>query len=293
MNKAVVLGAGGLLGQALVQRLRQEGLEVLAPTREQLNVLDFSALKDYLLPIFSSQKASCVLFNCVAYTAVDKAEDEAEQAFALNAQLPACLGRLVQGKNVFLMHYSTDFVFNGLKSAPYTPKDATGPLCVYGSSKLAGEKALLELNLPNCVIARTAWLFGHGRKNFVRTILSICEKQGFAKVVQDQVGSPTYASDLALYSLALVKAKQSGLFHVVNSAQTSWHGLALQAAQMVGNSAVIEPILAATLALPARRPAYSVLDTSSFSAATGLIPRSWQAALQEYLTVDKKIQGLV
>ena len=285
MNTAIVLGGSGLLGQALVQRLICEGFEVLSPSREELNVLDFSALSDYLLSAFSSQKGNCALFNCVAYTAVDKAEEEAELALALNAQLPARLGRLAQGKNVFLMHYSTDFVFNGLKSTPYTPEDATDPLCVYGASKLAGEKALLELNLPNCAIARTAWLFGHGRKNFVRTILTICEKQGFAKVVQDQVGSPTYASDLALYSLALAKSGQSGLFHVVNSGQTSWHGLAAQAAQLVGSSAVIEPVLAASLALPARRPAYSVLDTGSFSAAAGLVPRPWQAALQEYLTL--------
>lgn len=278
LGKTLILGGSGLLGQDLVSTLRQVYIPPLAPTRDELDVLDFQALEAYL-----NEHKPSVIFNTTAYTQVDQAEDEEDAAMLLNRDLPARLAKLVAGKNTWLMHYSTDFVFDGTKGSPYTPKDTPNPLGVYGRSKLAGEQAILAQAPDNSCIVRTAWLFGVGKKNFVRTIISNAVEGKPLRVVNDQIGSPTFSADLAHYSLGLANARKPGIFHIVNQGAVSWYDLACAALKLRNVRADIIPVKTGEFPCKAVRPAYSALDTKDFIAATGIVPRPWLAALEAFL----------
>ncbi|MBF0482356.1 MAG: dTDP-4-dehydrorhamnose reductase [Desulfovibrionaceae bacterium] len=281
-RRALVLGgATGLVGQSLTRILREAGFDVLAASRADFNPASKDAVEravDAFRPDF--------ICNTVAYTAVDLAESEPDQAAALNKALPAMLGRLCRDKGVGLIHYSTDFVFDGKKNAPYLETDQPNPRSVYGKTKLAGERALLELALGNLYILRTAWLFGPGKNNFVSKILGLAKERPALNVVHDQRGSPTYSADLARYTLALIEAASPGLYHVVNSGRASWCELTAEAVAVAGLDCRVEAITTDKYPLPAKRPAYSVLDTAKFTAATGVTPRPWVQALRDYVYRD-------
>lgn len=271
-------GKTGLLGQALCRCLSSAGWRVVPVGRDDLDVFDQDRLAAFL-----DLHAPDVLFNTIAYTQVDKAEDEPEQASRLNVKFPALLGRLTGKGGIRLVHYSTDFVFEGQKNTPYLPDDLPGPLCVYGKSKLAGERALLELGLEGLCIIRTAWLFGPGRANFVAKILALAAGRESLNVVHDQIGSPTCTTDLAAHSLELINAGGRGVFHLVNAGSASWCELADEAVQVMGLACNVRPISSAEYLQKARRPAYSVLGTEKFTQITGTRPRPWLPALREYV----------
>ena len=281
-QKALVLGgATGLVGQALVEALRQSGWTVDTVGRADVDLRAPDAA-DTLKALIDKAEPAWV-FNAIAYTQVDAAEDEAEAATLLNRTLPAMLGRLIKARGCGLVHFSTDFVFNGKKKQPYASDDETDPQCVYGKTKRAGEEALLALDLPHCLIIRTAWLFGPGRKNFVSTIIRLCKEKKSLTVVHDQVGSPTYTVDLAQYVLKLVEAGGKGLFHVVNSGQASWCELASEAIQLAQIECTITPIPSSAYPQKATRPPYSVLECHELARITGIIPRPWPQALRDYI----------
>lgn len=284
-KRALVLGgATGLLGQALAEALRTAGWEVRATGRDSFDTTGPRLAGD-LTALVEEERPACI-FNTVAYTQVDAAEDNPYDAAQLNASFPAVLGRIVKEHPCHLVHYSTDFVFNGKKRTPYKVEDATDPLNVYGSSKLAGEKALMRLELPRCSIIRTAWLFGPGKGNFVRTILNKCKERSVLNVVDDQIGSPTYTLDLAQYSLRLVEVGATGLFHGVNSGQASWCELADEAVRLAQMECVINSVPSSAYPQKALRPVWSVLDTASLTRATGIVPRPWPQALRDYIFRD-------
>ena len=282
MSKAprvlVLGGAGGLLGAGLCKVLEKAGREVERTGRPGREVFEPGALEALL-----DRVRPDVVFNTWAYTQVDRAEDEPAEARRINEALPALLGRLVQDRPVKLVHFSTDFVFDGRKDSPYTPDDPPRPTSVYGETKLAGERALAALNLPGLLIVRTAWLFGPGKKNFVRTILDLARERSEIKVVHDQLGSPTYTCDLAAWAVALADKDASGVFHVVNAGRASWAELAAEAIRLAGLPCRVAPIPSAEYPQKARRPAYSVLDTAAFTKATGITPRTWAQALADYV----------
>jgi dTDP-4-dehydrorhamnose reductase len=224
-----------------------------------------------------------VVFNTWAHTQVDLAEDEPEAARRVNAALPEALGRACLGRDLLLVHYSTDFVFGGPAATPRREDDEPAPESVYGRTKLEGERALLALDLPRLVIIRTAWLFGPGKGNFVRTMLDLGATRSELNVVHDQVGSPTYTPDLAEYSLALVESGATGLFHVANAGNASWCELAAEALRCAAASCAVHAIPSADYPQKARRPAYSVLDTTKFTEATGVAPRPWVQAVRDYV----------
>ncbi|MDL2313929.1 dTDP-4-dehydrorhamnose reductase [Desulfovibrio sp. OttesenSCG-928-C14] len=283
--KALVLGGqNGMLGQALVRALKQKGWEVETVSGKDVDYFS-SSLHDDLARYLDRFEPSA-LFNAVAYTNVELAEEQEEEAMVLNRGVPATLGRLAKTRPCKLIHYSTDFVFDGRKKSPYSIDDPTSPLSVYGRSKLEGEQALQELDLPDCAIIRTAWLFGQGKMNFVRKIMDICRERGEASVVFDQIGSPTYAQDLAVHSLELVEMDGRGLFHIANSGQASWCELADEAAGYLQLECRVNPVASADFKTKAVRPAYSVLDLSSFTQLTGAMPRTWPQALREYLMLE-------
>ncbi len=279
MRSAVVLGGKtGLLGQALSMAMTRRGWTVHAPGRADLDLFDRPAVEDYL-----ARTGADILFNPVAYTKVDQAEDEPAEAARLNRQLPLVLGQAARNAGVRLVHYSTDFVFNGRKTTPYTTEDQPDPRSVYGSTKLQGERELLALGLPGLLIIRTSWLFGPCKINFVTRILELAASRPELSVVHDQVGSPSYTPDLAANSLALVESGAEGLFHLANSGQASWCELAAEAVRGADLPCRVKPITSAQYPQKAVRPAYSVLDLSKFTAATGITPRPWLQALREFL----------
>lgn len=276
---ALVLGgATGMLGQALVRAAAGRGWTVHALGRQDGPVTQ---------PDFLAERIAALqpryIFNAIAYTAVDDAEDHPDEAYALNKSFPMLLAQLVKGSPVRLVHYSTDFVFNGKKHTPYLETDAVDPMSVYGASKLAGEQAVLTTAPDNSCVLRTAWLFGPGRKNFISTILKLAASSPHLTVVHDQVGSPTFTGDLAAMSLALAEAEATGIVHAVNSGQASWCELASEAASLANAEATVQPIASEQWPQKAHRPGYSVLSTARLTELTGLTPRPWPQALRDYI----------
>lgn len=279
--KIMVLGgATGLLGQALVHAAALGGHEVIASSRN-----DFDPLKSDSITEYIDAHSPDIICNAIAYTQVDKAEEEEEAACNLNRLFPRILGRIVKERSIYLLHCSTDFVFNGRKKTPYVETDETAPLNVYGRSKLEGEKALLELQLEKLCIVRTAWLFGPGKKNFISTILGLCSTGKSLNVVHDQIGCPTYTTDLAAYCMHLLDKNGQGIFHITNSGQASWCELASEAIRLTQLECPITPIPSVEYPQKAVRPAYAVLDCSRFTEVTGIKPRSWSRALADYIFV--------
>ena len=275
---AILGGRTGLLGAPLARAFAAKGYETQALGRSDFDPCDQDATARFL-DDFKPQW----LINAVAYTAVDLAESEPREAMSLNKSLPGQLARLCAQRSIWLMHYSTDFVFDGHKTSPYLEDDPTGPMSVYGHSKLEGEKALLASGLGQYVIARVAWLFGPDKKNFVRTMLTLAKERGELKVVHDQIGSPSSTLDLAEYSVALAKAARPGVFHLANAGRASWCELASEAVAVAGYDCRVLPITSAEYPVKATRPAYSVLDTTAFTQTTGISPRPWMQALREYV----------
>jgi len=278
-KKVIVLGGvTGLLGVPLTQALRQAGHAVLPTTRGTLDPFDREAVVAAVRAF-----AADWIVNTIAYTAVDKAEDEPDEAARLNRVLPGNLARICQETGAGLVHYSTDFVFDGKKTSPYAETDPVDPQSVYGKTKLAGERAILEVGLEKHLILRTAWLFGPGKTNFVEKILGFAKTRDVLKVVHDQIGSPTSTADLSGMTVDLLQAGATGLFHTVNSGRASWCELASEAVSTAGINCEVLPITSAEYPQKAKRPAYSALDTGRFAAAVGHAPRPWIQALREYV----------
>lgn len=288
MPKALVLGgASGLLGKALVSVLKRAGWETESLGRLDGDLLDPGFLKERL-----AASAPDAVFNTVAWTQVDDAEDQPEAAMAVNRALPDSLARILSGMpGVWLGQFSTDFVFSGYHTQPFSEANTPNPVNVYGKTKRAGEEAVLQLLPERACVIRTAWLFGPGRKNFVDTILAACQKKDRLGVVDDQTGSPTYTFDLAQWSLALAEKKATGIWHAVNSGQASWCELATEAVQLLSAPCHVTPISSSEWPQKAKRPSNSSLDNSKLAAFLGKKPRCWHQALRDYLFSEYEAGG--
>ena len=281
-KKAVVLGGKtGLVGQALVKTLEKANWEVHSLSRDDVDYTQKDSAP-LLESILRRLEPVCV-FNTVAFTNVDAAEDDPENATLLNRTLPATLARLAKDLPFILVHYSTDFVFNGKKDQPYTPDDKPDPINLYGQSKLAGEEAIIARELDRYLIIRTSWVFGPGRRNFISAILEKCRNKEGLRIVHDQIGSPTYSEDLAAYSLKLLESGVSGLFHIANSGRASRCELADEAVDLSQFECSVTPVTSQDFPQKAKRPRQTVLDCSSFTKATGIVPRPWPQALRDYI----------
>ena len=274
-------GASGMLGNKFQQILRQQNISFV-PTDHQ--IVDLTNLKE--VQSFIKSNHFTHIINCAAYTNVDLAEKELEQAFKVNAEAVRNLAIESKKKDVKLVSFSTDYVFDGKGSEPYTETAAAVPLNVYGQSKLQGEKWLTGLS-DAALIIRSSWLFDERGKNFVRTMLLLMQQKEELKVVDDQVGSPTYCEDLCLATLALLP--KSGIFHFAGSGHCSWYAFSWQIfeiAKQLGiplNIKNILPISTGELEQKAKRPCFSVLDCNKFIETAGFKPRPWQIALRECL----------
>jgi len=274
--KLLVTGARGQLGRALERAAARGGHVFVGADLPELDVTDRAAVLAWV----AGERPDAVI-NCAAFTAVDAAEEREAEALAVNGTAVGHLAEAADAAGALLVQVSTDYVFDGASERPYREDDAVAPLSAYGRSKAAGERAAARARRH--LVARTAWLYGEGN-NFVRAILrQIAAGREVLRVVDDQVGSPTYAEDLAEALLALAGGGASGVVHVVNDGVTSWHGLAREIVRVEGAAVAVEPVGTSEMPRPARRPARSVLDTARLVAALGHgLPR-WQDALARYL----------
>ena len=281
----VVTGAKGMLATDLLPLL--EGHRVRAYGRAELDITDYGAIKEAL-----RAHPADVLINCAAYTDVEGAEDNRQQALLVNGVAAGRLARACKEEGVRLIHISTDFVFDGTTPRPYTEDDPTNPLSIYGKSKLQGEQEIMA-NTEDFIIIRTSWLYGHGGKNFARTILNRAATMEQLKVVYDQVGTPTYTKDLANAVLALVEAP-AGIYHFSNEGVASWYDFAyniIRLAEREGaelKAKTIRPILAEELTLKATRPHYSVLSKAKYRNQTALDVPHWVDGLERWLKRELK-----
>lgn len=276
-------GKTGLLGQALTKAFKKAGAKPVPLSSADCDILDPMSVQKLL-----NRKDPDILVNAAAYTQVDQAEDEEEMAFALNATAPPLLAAEAAKRFIPFVHYSTDFVFKGDKRTPYTAYDEPTPFSVYGISKADGERGLLKLGYDRTLIIRISWLFGPGRINFVEKILSLAESRDTLTVVDDQTGSPSYAPDVAQNTISLLEHDATGIYHLANSGETTWCGLASAAVKLAKIDCTVEPVPTSAYPTKAVRPAYSVLDLSRFEQTTGITPRSWEDALRQYVLKDLK-----
>lgn len=273
--RVLITGARGQLGRALVELGRGQGWQLWAYDLPELDLADVGAVQE---AVRTAQPE--VIFNAAAFTAVDRAEEEPEAAFTVNAKAVATLAELSDEVGALLVHVSTDYVFDGRNQRPYKEDDPPNPLSVYGKSKLAGERAASQAR--HHLIVRTSWLFGRGW-NFVEAIRKqLLNGARELQVVADQTGRPTYAEDLALALVGLVKAGASGVFHVANSGETTWAGFAREIVAQLGFSVPVMEITTEEAGRPAPRPRYSVLNTAKFDSLFRPLP-PWQEALARYL----------
>ena len=278
--RALLAGAEGQLGQALV-RLLGDRL-VWAGGRSQLDVRAAASVTRVV-----EAARPDVVINATAYNKVDAAETEPAEALAVNAEGPLHLARAARAAGALVVHVSTDYVFDGRRAEPYREDDPPNPLGAYGVSKLAGEM-LVAGAMPDHLIVRTSGVFAAGGSkakggSFVERILARARSGQPLRVVADQTFSPTYAPDLAAGLLALIDARARGLVHLTNDGACTWHEMAVAALDLAGIRVPVEAIRAQDLGLPARRPAYSVLDNARYR-ALGLPPlRHWRDALREML----------
>ncbi|NCU02141.1 dTDP-4-dehydrorhamnose reductase [Candidatus Macondimonas diazotrophica] len=287
----LVTGAGGQLGRELSLRLGPN--EAVCLPRAALDLTDPAAVHATFMRLRPQ-----VVINAAAYTAVDRAETERDLAFATNAEAPATLARACAQTGAALLHVSTDYVFNGQSRRPWREADATDPINAYGASKLAGEQAIGSA-LPRHLVLRTAWVFGAHGANFVRTVLRLARERGALRIIDDQVGSPTWAGHLAEALITLARRIAGGeslawgTYHYAGAPAVSWHGFA----EIIVREAVTQGLLPAAVPIeaidtaayptPARRPAWSVLDGARFAGTFGLKPPDWRIGLTRTLTAWK------
>lgn len=285
--RILLLGGNGQVGRALRQTLPALG-EVIVATRDGADA-DVAADFDQpqALPALVRQIVPDVVVNAAAYTAVDRAESEPEAAFRANAEAPAALARRCATTGALLVHYSTDYVFDGRSARPYREDDATAPLGVYGMSKRAGEEAIRASGARHMIL-RTAWVYAAQGRNFLRTMLRLAAEREELRVVADQVGAPTPAAWIADATGQLLRqgVRASGTWHLTAAGETSWHGFAqaimdeAQAAGLLARRPRVLPIATAEYPTPARRPAYSVLDTAKLQRDFAIAPPAWRDGLR-------------
>ena len=282
--RLLLFGAGGQLGQELTALAARRGIALVGLRREEADIADSRAVAAAL-----DREIPGVVVNAGAYTKVDKAEAEREEAYRANAVGPEVLAEACRARGLPLIHLSTDYVFDGTKDGAYRESDPVAPLGVYGASKAAGEEAVRE-RLREHVILRTAWVYGAYGANFLKTVLRLARERDELRIVADQHGNPTATADLAAAVVAAAERSLGpdpvwGTFHFTGQGATTWHGFAneIVAAQapFTGRRPAVRAIITSEYPTPAARPANSRLDDTRFSAEFGLRAEPWQDRTRE------------
>lgn len=279
-----LIGNRGMLGSDVEEMLNSRSMMYIASDID-IDITDYTALRD-----FASSKEIDWIINCSAYTAVDKAEEEREKAYSINADGVNNIARVAKNSGASLVHVSTDYVFDGEKNDPYLENDETNPLGVYGQSKREGEERIISA-MERYFIIRTAWLYGAKGNNFVRTMLRLFRERNEVRVVADQWGSPTYSKDLAsaLMSAVTSDTPRFGMYHFTNEGRTNWYEFAreiyTQALRYghVKHEVNIIPITTSEYPTRAVRPRNSYLSKEKIIREMGIECRAWQKALEEFM----------
>ena len=274
--RLLIAGSHGLVGTNIIPLLAQD-FDIIALDIEEWDITD----PDSGSRVLREHRPDAVV-NLAAMTDVDGCEDKPGIAEKLNAEAPATVAELCKRGGIRLVHFSTDYVFDGEKGTPYTEEDTPNPMSVYGKTKLAGERKVLGI-LPSSIVLRTQWIYGRGGNNFITKVVKIAKETGAARVVNDQWGAPTYARDLAAPLARLIERGKSGVYHVANSGFCSWYEFAGEIFARLGMDVPLAPITSSDLGRKAPRPRCSVFDCSKVKDDTGVAMRIWQEALQEYL----------
>ena len=283
MERVLITGADGQLGTEL-QKTGPKNFELLALGRDELDIGAAQPIADTI-----SQFKPTAVINAAAYTAVDQAEAEPEEAEQINSLAPGYLAAACRKNRALLIHISTDFVFDGLGNTPYKPDSKTSPLGSYGRTKLLGEEKILE-ELSTALIVRTSWVYSAYGKNFVKTMLRLMQERDTVRVVEDQIGAPTWARGLAeMLWASLSKDNIRGIYHWSDEGICSWYQFAKAIAEeavkigLIKRCAQVEPISSKNYKTLATRPDYSVLDCSSTIRDVGISPLPWRSQLKSML----------
>jgi len=278
--RILVAGARGMLGTDLVCICEEKGHEVFATDIEELDITQPAFLSKMIGDICPD-----VVINCAAYTDVDKAEEEPEKALLINGIGVKNLALVCEELDIDLCHISTDYVFDGTKDGPYTPDDTPNPINAYGHSKLAGEKSIREI-MKKFYIIRTSWLYGKYGKNFVFTVLDLAKKQSEIKIVDDQIGSPTWTVTLARVITDIIGTKRYGLYHATDETEggISRYEFAREIVKIAGLDANVIPVKTEKFPLPAKRPKISVLGLTTIRLILNEDLPSWKQSVQIFLS---------
>lgn len=302
MSRILVTGGNGQVGFELQRRLARLG-QVMASGRDEMDLADPDSIRRTV-----RKSAPDLIVNAAAYTAVDQAESEPEQALAINGVAPGILAEEAKRAGAALIHYSTDYVFDGSKAAPYTEEDEPRPLSAYGRSKLAGERAIQAVDVPHLIL-RASWVYGARGKNFLLTILRLAKERETLSIVDDQIGAPTWSRALATATGGILEhlgygqsafrdacAEKRGTYNLTAAGQTSWHGFA---AAILANAAsirpgqsdfalarvpLLKPITTEQYPTPAQRPRNSVLAQAKLQSAFGLVMPDWKSSLADCMS---------
>jgi len=281
MMNVLVTGSNGQLGNCIKAIEKQyDNLNIIYTDYQELDICDLSQVEAF----FKANPSFDYCINCAAYTAVDKAETEVDKAFQINALGPKNLALVCKENDTILIQISTDFVFDGQKTDPYTETDIPKPISVYGASKLKGEAEIQEI-LEHHFIIRTSWLYSEHGANFMKTMLRLAETRDEISVVSDQIGSPTYAGDLADLILQITSSntKSFGLYHYSNEGAVSWYDFAKAIYESHNLPVSLIPILSHQYPVAANRPKSSVLDTEKAEKEFNIHPPNWQISLKKLI----------
>jgi dTDP-4-dehydrorhamnose reductase len=269
--RILITGANGMLGQDLTAILRQQNIEVIPTDIDTLDITNNKQAEEFL-----DKEDFDFLIHTAAYTNVDGAETEQEKAFLINYQGTENLAKYTAKRNIPIIYISTDYVFDGTKKSPYETDDKTNPINIYGLSKLKGEEAVLKYNKKH-YITRTSWLYGHKGRNFVETIIKLATEKPELRIVDDQIGCPTWTVELAKSITIIIKEqKPYGIYHICGSGHTSWYGFAKKIVELMKIDTNLIPVTTEEYPRPAQRPKYSIMNNNKSCI-------DWEISLAQYI----------
>jgi dTDP-4-dehydrorhamnose reductase len=286
--RVAVTGSTGQLGTELMQIAgHYPGYTFIFLSREIFPLDDLAKMESWL-----NQNPVDIFIHCAAYTAVDKAESEKEKAFQVNATASGLIASALSKNKTRLIYISTDYVFDGTSALPLSEDAKTNPVNIYGASKLEGEKEVLQNN-PLSQVIRTSWVYSSYGNNFVKTMIRLMKGRESINVVEDQIGSPTYAADLALAIMQILESNHfsPGIYHYSNEGETNWYSFASEIKKLTGSSCHVMPIPSSGFPTPAKRPSYSLMDKSKIKKDYGLHIPDWRDSLAVCIDLLKK-QGV-
>lgn len=273
----LITGANGQLGYDFQRIFKERNLDFIATDYKELDITNIDAVR-----AFVKDKNISLIINCAAYNNVDKAEEEKEICYKLNAVAPRDLALVAKEIGADYITYSTDFVFDGSKNTPYTEEDIPAPLSVYSEAKVEGEKLVLEVYDCSFVV-RTSWVFGIANNNFNKQVINWSKSRDTLGIVDDQISVPTYSYDLALYSLKLLETKKYGLYHLSNSGVASKYDQAKYVLDSIGWKGTLNRAKSSDFVLPAKRAEYSKLDSSKLEEVIGEKIPTWESGIDRFL----------